>query len=133
MAKRKAEETPEAVEAAPAGETITKTEAVKRALAAGKDQPKDAVGWIKEQYGLDMTTQQFSTAKFQANKKAGGEPKGKPGRKPRAAAAVPASDGDTVGNGRSSSNPAELARAVKSLVGQYGADAVRDMTAVFAE
>jgi len=125
MAKKKAEEAQEAAGTATA-EKITKSEAVRRAVAEGVDKPTDAVAFIKERFGVEISAQHFSSIKSQEAKKAG-KP-GRRGRKPREAAAVVATpNGSRVGN----RNPAELARQVKQLVESFGAEAVRDMTAVF--
>src|SRR4051812_22405468 len=44
-----------AVEATePANGTISKAEAVRKAIAAGHDQPEQGVAYIKEQFGHDM-------------------------------------------------------------------------------
>lgn len=102
-------------------ETITKTEAVRRALADGADTPAEGVAYAKEKFGLDITPQQFSTYKSIAKKKAGG---GSAGRGRRSSAAY--------GNGQAAGSAA-LARDVKRLVETYGADAVTDMAKVFAE
>jgi hypothetical protein len=114
-------------EAAAGSPSMTKTDAVKAAIAAGKDMPAEGVQWIKETHGLDIDPQHFSAIKSQARKKAGGPP-ARRGRKPRAA-----SNGSGVSSGRASVNPAELARDVKRLVEQYGAAAVKDMAGVFAD
>jgi hypothetical protein len=103
---------------------MSKTDAVKAAIADGKVMPKDGSAYIKEKFGLDVNPQAFSTMKSIANKKAGKAP-GRRGRK-AAPAAAPT-------NGRRGSNPADLARQVKALIGQYGAVAVSDMVAVFAD
>ena len=129
MAKKKDAE-PTAEAAAVPAEKITKTEAVKRAIAAGKDQPKAATEWIKEQFDLDMTSQQFSTAKFQ-QKKAEGTPAKKPGR-PSANGAVSHSVAKVV-VATTTTNPAELAQAVKALVKQHGVEAIKQMADVFAD
>jgi hypothetical protein len=50
---------------------ITKTEAVKRAVAAGHDAPAEGVIYIKRQFGLDVTNQQFSTYKSKAKTEGG--------------------------------------------------------------
>jgi hypothetical protein len=105
---------------------MTKTDAVKAAIAAGKDMPVEGVQWIKETHGLDIDPQHFSAIKSQARKKAGAAP-GRRGRKPRTA-----SNGSGISSGRASVNPADLARDVKRLVEQYGAAAVKDMAGVFA-
>ena len=87
----------------------------------------DGAAYIKETYGLDVTPGAFSTMKSVANKKAGKAP-ARRGRKPGAApVAVVAS------NGRAGGNPAGLARGIKQLIQQFGAEAVKDMASVFAD
>jgi hypothetical protein len=103
---------------------MTKADAVRAAIADGKDMPAEGAAHIKEKYGLDVTPQQFSTYKSIANKKAGRAP-GRRGRKAVTAAAT--------SNGRSGGNPADLARGVKQLIQQFGAAAVSDMLAVLAD
>jgi hypothetical protein len=110
-------------------EKPTQKEAVKQALAAGKDQPADGVAFVKEQFGITINNGAFSTLKSQIKKASGAKPSGG-GRKPGSAASKPTGPG-VVGNGKA--NPADLARSVKALVSQYGAEAVRDMASVFAE
>jgi hypothetical protein len=63
--------------------TIPKTEAVRKALEAGRDKPREGVVWIKETFHLDVTPEYFSTTKS-AIKAAGtvkvpSGPKGKEG------------------------------------------------------
>jgi hypothetical protein len=77
MAKKK-DETAEAT-GAPAGK-ITQKEAVKQALAAGKDSPSDGVAYVKEQFGITLTNGAFSTLKTQLKKAAGGKTGAKRGR-----------------------------------------------------
>ena len=126
MAKRKADSEAPADGGASA-ETISKSEAVRRALAAGIDKPAEGVAFIKKEFGLELTSGQFSTVKFQEGKKKGRTP-GKRGRKPAATSAP-----GLVVNGRSAGNPAELARAVKALVMAHGPEAVKGMVDVFAD
>src|SRR5947209_18599369 len=65
---------------------VTKSEAVRRALADGVDQPADGVAYVRDNFGLEIGPQHFSAVKSAHLKKQAGEPKGKPGRKPKAAA-----------------------------------------------
>jgi hypothetical protein len=134
MAKKRTP-TAEAPIEAPAAErvttpTMTKADAVRAAVAAGKSKPADAVQWIKEQHGIEITPQHFSSYKSSQAKKDGGIPSGggRRGRRPaEAVASVPR--GPRVGN----SGAADLARQVKSLVTQYGADEVSGMLAVLRD
>jgi hypothetical protein len=117
-------------------EKLTQKEAVKRALAAGKNRPSDGVEFIKNTFGMELTKGGFSTLKTHLKKTNGttggsGKRRGRPAGSSSAAALALA-----VPNGKphkASSNPADLARAVKHLVAEYGVEAVSDMTKVFAE
>lgn len=69
-------------------EPISKMEAVRRALADGKDTAGTALPFIKEQFGLEMTANHFNTYKSTI-KGAKGKKRGrKPGRKSMDAAVV---------------------------------------------
>jgi hypothetical protein len=50
---------------------ITKSEAVRRALADGVDQPADGVAYIRDNFGLEMGPQHFSAVKSAHLKKQG--------------------------------------------------------------
>lgn len=63
---------------------ITKSEAVRRALADGVDQPADGVAYIRDNFGLEISPTHFSAVKSTEGKKGEAAPKGKPGRKPKA-------------------------------------------------
>ena len=62
---------------------MTKLEAVRQALSElGKDaMPTQIKGFVKERFGLEMTTDHISTAKSDIRRRAGG--KGKSGLKSR--------------------------------------------------
>ena len=81
--------------------------------------------FVKDTFGMELSNQAFSTLKSQI-KSAGGTPS-KPGPKSAPKAAQPS------GNGKPTSNAAELALAVKQLVAQHGATAIKDMVNVFAD
>lgn len=108
-------ETPEPATVRPAPQPLlTKTEAVRRAVAAGKSMPTEGAAWIKEQFGIEVAPNLFSTLKAQAIKgKAAPKAKETP-------AAAP------VGG-------VDLARKVKALVAEYGAEQVAQMASVFGE
>src|SRR5262245_35467589 len=72
--------------------SISKAEAVRKAIAAGHDQPEQGVDYIKREFGLDMGRQHFSSTKSQMKKKSEAEPtakapKANPGRKANVAEA----------------------------------------------
>ena len=121
MAKKAADE------ASGTAEKITQKEAVRRAIEAKKDQPKEGVAWIKETFSMDLSPGAFSTLKtlLKSANKPSGKKRGRPAR------TIPTARPTTIGNGKA--NPVDLARGVKALVDQFGADAVRDMTGVFAD
>jgi len=108
---------------------ISKADAVRAALKAGHDMPQAASEYIKTTFGLDVAPQVVSTYKSIDNKR-----KGKKVRKKAdpSSALVSKPATKTASNGHLA-NPADLARGVKSLVEQFGAEAVKDMTKVFAE
>jgi hypothetical protein len=73
MAKKAAETTSQA-----ATQSVTKSEAVRRAIAAGKAMPNEGVAYIKETFGLDLSPAHFSNIKSTTGgkKKRPGRPKG---------------------------------------------------------
>jgi hypothetical protein len=112
-----------AVEATVSEGTISKAEAVRRALAQGKESPADGVAFIRERFGLEMAPQHFSAVKSQQRRKEGTTPRGKRGRKSRAdvegyVAPPPATrhDGET--------DLIESLERLKPLIAQYGAEKV---------
>ncbi|HEX4613567.1 MAG TPA: hypothetical protein VH092_35625 [Urbifossiella sp.] len=107
---------------------MSKADAVRAAVAGGKVKPQEACAWIKETYGIDIAPQHFSSYKSQQAKKGSGSPSGPRGRRPVDASEA-APNGRRIGHG----GAAELARQVKSLVTQYGADEVSGMLAVLRD
>jgi hypothetical protein len=104
---------------APSTETISKTEAIRRALAAGVEKPTSGVEWIKTRFGLTVTPATFSTTKMEIKKKAGTSV-GRSARSPVY---------------RSVTQPVstfDLIRTVKSLIDAHGADSVRQAVDLFA-
>jgi hypothetical protein len=95
--------------------TVSKAEAVRQALAAGMESPEDGVGFIKSNYGIEMTRQMWSSNKAQEkardSKKDEGAPRGKPGRKPAVA---------------------QLDQVVKTIQPAVGKSVIADLTAVKA-
>lgn len=130
MAKsKKAAEAEAPVETSEADPTpkVTQREAVKQALAAGAELPADGVPYVSEKFGITLTNQAFSTLKSLIRKEEGiGKPAPKGPKAPKTNGKAQAS-GVVTGNG----SPAALAMAVKQLVEQHGAEAVREVTRVF--
>lgn len=108
-------------------ETITKTEAVKAALAEGMESPEEGVAFIKSKYGLDITKPQFSTYKSLSKKKNGGSMRAKsqPMASAPAAAPTPA---------RSASGDVAVGvETIKSLVDKLGVDQVVRIAQLFGK
>jgi membrane-associated protease RseP (regulator of RpoE activity) len=107
--------------------TISKADAVRAALAEGKDSPEEGVEFIKTKYGIEMTKPTFSSYKAQDKARKAKAGNGKP------APAAPRPKPVAASSNGHAGNPAELAREVKALVEKFGAVAVKEMTDVFAE
>jgi hypothetical protein len=58
---------------------------------SSQEKPADGLPWIKETFGLDVSPEMFSASKSKIKSEQGGgkPPRGKPGRKPSAAAVKP--------------------------------------------
>lgn len=76
--------------ARPASPTMSKADACRAALAAGIDTAEKAMEFTRSKFGVEIKATDFTLYKSKQKKQ--GEPKGRPGRKPKAAAA-PAVDG----------------------------------------
>lgn len=100
-----------------------KSEAIRRALAAGIDKPLDGVVWIKEKFGLDVNAQTFSAIK--------GQVKGKP--KAAVKHTLPARRSLPSAPTSGSYSGIELAKDVKRLIDEHGAEAVGEALALFAD
>ncbi|HKB35663.1 MAG TPA: hypothetical protein VKD72_04365 [Gemmataceae bacterium] len=113
---------------------ITKMEAVRRAWRAlGKDaKPAQMKGFIKNRFGIDMTTDHISTCKGEIRRK-------KAARKKQAvtktAPAQPPAKGAPVPSGKSGSGSISIAdiQAVKDLVRRVGAGELRTLIDLFAK
>lgn len=113
--------------------TISKVEAVRRALAAGKQSPEEGVSYIEEKFGIGMDRQHFSSVKSQLKKKEGsGEaPEGRLDRKPREAAAPMESRAAAPQTAPVAGDMVDDLAAVKHLVQKLGADQVRKIVGLF--
>jgi hypothetical protein len=109
---------------------ISKMEAVRQALAAlGKDAgPAEILPFIKEKFGVVMSTDMAYNYKSTALKKKRGKKRGpKPGRKAAAAATAPS-------NGRTTEGISlDDIQAVKALADKLGADKVWRLAQVLAK
>jgi hypothetical protein len=73
-------------EPAAGGKAMSKAEAIRRALAAGFEGPQEGTAYIRKEFGIEVAPQHFSATKSQLKSREGSKkPKGKPGRKPKAA------------------------------------------------
>jgi hypothetical protein len=117
------------------GGTISKQEAVRRALAHfGRDaKPAQMQGWIRQQFNIEMSSDHISTAKGEilrkAAKKAG--PK-KAAAKPHVQRAA-ASTAAARPSGGQAAVPLADVLAVKDLVGRLGAGPLHTLIDAFAK
>jgi len=120
-------ETQEAVERGnpDAGATISKSEAVRRALAAGKELPDEGVAYIRQQFGIEIAKPHFSATKSQIKKREGGPAKGNPGRKPTTAAEGYLAPPPKQRPSDDAPDLIESLEALKPLVAEYGAEKVK--------
>ncbi len=122
----------------PATEKLTQKEAVKRAIAAGSDQPGDGIKYVKDKFDMDLSKSAFSTLKTMLkNDSVTPAKRGRPSGSAKAltSASKRASASTAVhanGKPHMANDPAELARVVKQLVTQYGVESVKSMADVFA-
>jgi hypothetical protein len=101
---------------------VTKTQAARAAIEAGYEKPTEAVGYIKDRFGIDMNPQYFSSIKSQMKKKDGGARQG--GKKPKTSAegylAPPPKTAPTGG-----SELLDAMEAMKPLVACLGKEQVK--------
>ena len=115
-------------ESAAQGGTIKKVDAVRNALAAGKDTPDTGTAYIRHRYGNAMANTQSSTVKSQLKKKEGGQP-AKKAAAPRKRKPVVEGYVAPPPKARSEGEPDVLLalESVKELVETYGAEKVKRM------
>jgi hypothetical protein len=106
--------------------SVSKAEAVRQALAAGKEMPEEGVAYLLDNFGIVMDRQTFSSNKAQEKarqaKKAEASAKSKPGRKPKAAVEGHAAP---VPKHRGNGDVLETLEALKPLIASHGADRVK--------
>ncbi|WP_422923488.1 hypothetical protein [Singulisphaera sp. PoT] len=108
--------------------SISKAEAVRRAVAAGKGAPGDGVAFIKDEYGIEMDNKTFSLNKAQQkSREAKREATGKGAPAPQVVPGTPiegiltppkltpGADGTLI----------DVLEQMKPLIAQYGADQVK--------
>lgn len=105
------------------GTPVTKADAVRAALAAGKSLPDEGVAYVKAEFGLDISKAMFSsykTAEKARARKKGGRPRG---RRPGAGAPAVARNGKA--------DVVEALATIKKLVDELGVDQVVRIAQVF--
>jgi hypothetical protein len=125
MGRPKTKTKPVAAESASAEmkPSVSKAEAVRQALAAGKEMPEEGVAYLLDNFGIVMDRQTFSANKSQEKardaKKAEASRTSKPGRKPKAAV-----EGYLTPPPKTRSNDDLLGtlEALKPLLASHGAD-----------
>jgi hypothetical protein len=75
---------------------INKSEAVRQAMAAGFEDPREGTAYILKVFGIELSLSHFSAIRVTERKK-GWMNKGKPGRKPTKGSRQPAGGGLTLG------------------------------------
>jgi ribosomal protein S24E len=104
-------------------ETISKMEAVRRVLAKDADmKPGDGVAAIKKEFGLDISTGNFSAYKSQIKAK---------GKESKPAAAKGRGGRPKVATAEAS--PLDAAQQVKALVDRYGTETVKGLAELFGK
>lgn len=121
MAKKAAETASQA-----ATETIGKSEAVRRAIAAGKAMPNEGVAYIKETFGLDLSPAHFSNIKSTTGgkKKRPGRPKGSKSKSKAEELVVAVPRAAARSNG---AIEIQAIQQVKELVNKLGVPAVKTL------
>jgi hypothetical protein len=113
------------------GAIISKAEAIRAALSAGKQSPGEIHDFVLSKFGHDIPKQMVSSYKAQEKarqaKKSDVSPKAKPGRKPKAAAPVRNGYVAPPEKPKAAGSPDVLLalEGVKELMATYGADKVR--------
>jgi hypothetical protein len=107
---------------------MTKQEAVRRALSElGNDaKPTEIKGFVKERFGIEMTTDHISTAKSDIRRKAGRKGKSVAKKPPQVQSAAAKGSGKT-------DIPLEDILSIKDLVGRLGAEPLRTLIDAFAK
>ena len=132
-----ADPTEEPTEAAAAAKPMMKSQAMDAAIAAGAGSPSDAVAYVQEHFGMEISAKQFSTHRSLAKQKASidarpkapkpATPAPKPVAAPVAAPAAPVAAAPKAG-------PPEVAdavQAIKQLVDTLGVEQVKRIAGLF--
>lgn len=104
------------------GGKITKSEAVRRAIAAGAEQPAEGVPYIRDNFGLEITPTHFSAVKTAEKKKGAIKIRRRPGRRTAAVEGYLAPPPKPVGD---ESELIAAMEAMKPLVASLGAEKVK--------
>lgn len=109
--------------------TVSKAEAVRAAIDAGMKSPTDGIAYAMKHFGIAVTKPHFSAIKSNYKKTGGVKaPKGKPGRKPKAAVShsvegylAPPPKQRSGGEG----DLLETLETLKPLIASHGADKLK--------
>ena len=105
-------------------EVVSKSEAIRHALAAGFGGPQEGTAYIRKEFAIELTPSHFSAVKATGKKKGGTASKGKPGRKPRQPVdgfIAPPAKRRTNGE----ADLIESLETLKPLIAQYGPDKMK--------
>ena len=115
---------------------MSKADAIRAALTAGKDGPEEGIAYIRDRFGLEISKTHFSATKSQLKKKEGLAPKRT--RKAKAAAptaAAPEPKRSTRAETPTAPGPDMIGdlEAVKALVKKLGGDQVKRIVDLFVD
>ncbi len=106
-------------------ESVSKAEAVRRAVAAGVETPAQGVDYVMKHFGIEMDNKTFSLNRSQQKSRQGNHAVGKPGRKPKASVEgylAPPPKPKAVGE---EGDLIASLETLKPLIAQYGTDKVK--------
>ncbi len=113
-------------------ESVSKAEAVRRAVAAGVETPAQGVDYVMKHFGIEMDNKTFSLNRSQQKSRQGKHVIGKPGRKPKATSqAVDGYLAPPASNGHFSGGMIGDLAAIKALVEKLGVEEVQAIAKLF--
>lgn len=129
----------DATDGAAAAKPMLKSQAMDAAIAAGAASPSDAVAYVKEHFGLEVSAKQFSTHRSLAKQKASIDARQKAPKPPFSprptppapAAAPPAPAAPTVAPRVGTPEVADAVQAIKGLVDTLGVEQVKRIAGLF--
>ena len=134
-----ADPTEEPTEAAAAAKPMMKSQAMDAAIAAGAGSPADAVAYVQEHFGMEISAKQFSPHRSLAKQKASIDARHKapkpatPAPKPTPPAAPLAAPPTSVAAAPKAGPPevADAVQAIKQLVDTLGVEQVKRIAGLF--